>query len=307
MRDRAKLLERCLASVSVQSWRPMQVVVVDDGSTDTSASVAMAWGERMAAPGFEVEVLSIACGGAAAARRAGVERADGDVLAFFDSDDTMRPDYSGRIMQAFTAHPDCEIVYWRRQRKLAAKGSPLPSVGSGFLCHSLSMASHVVHCRLATQACAVSRELYERSGGWNASLPRWNDWELGIRYMANLRGRSVGINRVLADVLVHSDSITGDSFLSGAGRMEKALDAALAFASTLPEPQRRQLTRLIAYKTASLGGLYAREGDAELGRRTLASALELMPDRFGRSVLKGVFGYTRRGLRGAALWALPLI
>ena len=56
--DRAELLERCLASVEAQSWRPLQVVVVDDGSSDASAQVALAWGSRVAAPDFEVEVLT---------------------------------------------------------------------------------------------------------------------------------------------------------------------------------------------------------------------------------------------------------
>lgn len=307
VRNRAELLRHCLASVEVQSWRPMQVIVVNDGSTDASASVAIAWGNRMAAADFEVEVLNTPDCGAAAARLAGVTKANGDILAFFDSDDTMRPDYARSIMEVFTLQPDCEIVYWRRHLRKSGSHTRLFRPGFGFLRHSLSMASHVVHCRLATQACAVSRELYERSGGWNASLPRWNDWELGIRYLASLQGRSAGINRVLVDVLVHSDSITGNSFRSGAGLLEKSLNAALAFASTMSESPRQRLTRLIAYKMASLGALYAREGDTCLGHRTLASAMTLIPDRFGRFVLKSAFRYTRLGLRGAALWAIPLI
>ncbi len=299
--DRAELLERCLASVEAQSWRPLQVVVVDDGSSDASAQVALAWGSRVAAPDFEVEVLTQAQAGAASARRAGAGRATGQVLAFFDSDDTMRPDFARAIMEAFASRPGCELVFWKRMQHHAGRSRVLPYR------RSLSLATHVVHCQLSTQSCAVSRGLYDRSGGWDPGLPRWNDWELGIRYICSLHGPAVGIGRVLADILVHPDSITGDSFLAAAGHLEKSLMAALAFAATLPDSRQHHLRRLIAYKTAILAALYTRDGDPELGRKTLLTALDLLPDTACRHILKCVYAYTCRGLRGADRWAIPLI
>lgn len=279
----------------------MQVVVVDDGSTDASAQVAMAWGGRVASPGFEVEVFSQPKAGAAAARRAGAERATGDVFAFFDSDDTMRSDFATSIMQTFADHPGCELVFWKRMLHQAGRSRVLPYR------RRLSLAAHVVHCQLSTQSCAVSRDLYLRSGGWNPELPRWNDWELGIRYICALQVKAVGISRVLTDVLAHPDSITGDSYLSGAGRLEKALGAALAFAGTLEGNDRHRLTRLIAYKTAILASLYSREGNPKLGHTTLRTAIGLLPSPFARYILRCASAYTRRGLRGADRWALPLL
>lgn len=81
VRDRATLLDRCLAALVPQLGDDAEVVVVDDGSRDGSAQVARRWAER--AP---VRVLDGGGRGAVAARCLGVDSTDADVLAFTDSD-----------------------------------------------------------------------------------------------------------------------------------------------------------------------------------------------------------------------------
>ena len=68
-----------------------------------------------------------------------------------------------------------------------------------------------------------------------------------------------------------------------------------------------QIDLLDDVKTAILAALYTREGDPELGRKTLRTALDLLPDTACRHILKCVYAYTCRGLRGADRWAIPLI
>lgn len=100
MHNRADLLKHCLDSVAQQQWRPMQVVIVDDGSTDASQAVAIEWGQQVSAPDFEVKIISRKQQGASAARRAGALQANGSVFAFVDSDDTLRREYSEAVMAA---------------------------------------------------------------------------------------------------------------------------------------------------------------------------------------------------------------
>src|SRR3954452_10452644 len=73
-----------VASVLAQGRGPLQIVLVDDGSTDDSVEAA-----RRA--GAQIEVVRQENGGIGAARNAGVARARGELLAFLDSDDRWTP------------------------------------------------------------------------------------------------------------------------------------------------------------------------------------------------------------------------
>jgi glycosyltransferase involved in cell wall biosynthesis len=83
--DGERLLAEAIESVLAQSLSAAEVVVVDDGSTDGSAKV----GESFGPP---VRVLRRPHRGVAAARNAAVEESDGELIAFQDADDLMKPD-----------------------------------------------------------------------------------------------------------------------------------------------------------------------------------------------------------------------
>lgn len=78
-----KFLAECLQSVLDNSWPPQQIIVIDDGSTDGTASVAA---------GFpQVEYFRQDQAGASAARNQGISRARADFIAFLDADDLATP------------------------------------------------------------------------------------------------------------------------------------------------------------------------------------------------------------------------
>ncbi|MFC5677301.1 glycosyltransferase family 2 protein [Aeromicrobium endophyticum] len=81
----ADLIEESLQSVLDQQYRNIEIVVVDDGSTDDSLAVVRAFAERHP----EVTVLSQPNGGVGVARRTGTEAATGEYLTYVDSDDTV--------------------------------------------------------------------------------------------------------------------------------------------------------------------------------------------------------------------------
>lgn len=78
--DRAHLVGRAIESVLAQSRLPDEIVVVDDGSTDDTASIVRRYGPR-------VHLVRRARGGVASARNAGASVAEADFVAFLDSDD----------------------------------------------------------------------------------------------------------------------------------------------------------------------------------------------------------------------------
>ena len=83
-----RYLADCLESLAAQTLQDLEVVMVDDGSTDRSAAIAQAFAERD--PRFKL--VSQANGGLSKARNTGIDAAAGEFLAFVDSDDVVAPD-----------------------------------------------------------------------------------------------------------------------------------------------------------------------------------------------------------------------
>jgi CDP-glycerol glycerophosphotransferase len=87
-------LAECLQSVLSQSAADFEVIVVDDGSTDSSATIAEQFGERDA----RIRLVRQANHGLGHARNTGVTAANGDFLAFVDSDDRLAPEAFARLL-----------------------------------------------------------------------------------------------------------------------------------------------------------------------------------------------------------------
>src|SRR4029450_11842968 len=91
-RDSSRELRECLAALGVSTTRPVEVVVVDDGSSDDTTAVAEAGGART--------IRLFANAGPAGARNRGAAAARGDILAFVDADVAVAPDAMGRLVAA---------------------------------------------------------------------------------------------------------------------------------------------------------------------------------------------------------------
>ncbi|QBF34246.1 glycosyltransferase family 2 protein [Thalassococcus sp. S3] len=90
----------CIAALAAQSVEVFEVLIIDDGSTDSSVEVAQAAiGEDQ-----RFHLISQPNGGLSAARNAGLERAGGDYIAFVDGDDRVAPDWLARMYDALRQH-----------------------------------------------------------------------------------------------------------------------------------------------------------------------------------------------------------
>lgn len=115
-------LTECLDSILEQSYPWLEVVVVDDGSTDATGQVADLVAERDP----RVRVVHQENAGLGAARNAGVARASGDYLAFADSDDLVAPDgYAKLVSSLERSGSDLAIGRVERDRDEAAYLMPL--------------------------------------------------------------------------------------------------------------------------------------------------------------------------------------
>lgn len=102
------MLREAVASVLAQTWRPLEIIVVDDGSTDDTMRVAQ---ELMAAHPDIVCVVKQPNAGPGAARQTGLEAAHGEFLQFLDSDDVLLPDKFSLQVAGLRNDSDAGISY----------------------------------------------------------------------------------------------------------------------------------------------------------------------------------------------------
>jgi glycosyltransferase involved in cell wall biosynthesis len=99
----APYLGEAIESVLAQDYEPVELIVVDDGSTDGTAEVARSFAD--------VTVVSQENGGNGAARNRAVENASGDLYAFLDADDRFTPGKLSLQKAALDADPGLDMVF----------------------------------------------------------------------------------------------------------------------------------------------------------------------------------------------------
>lgn len=104
-----KYLGKCIESLIHQSYRALQIILVNDGSTDNSLTIA----QDYAAQDARIAIYSQTNRGQAAARNNGLQYASGEWIAFVDADDYLDTDCYAQLMQHI-AHNDCVQMGYRR-------------------------------------------------------------------------------------------------------------------------------------------------------------------------------------------------
>lgn len=207
----ARFIADAVASVLEQDERPHELIVVDDGSTDGGPGIA----RHM--PG--VVVLNQPNLGPAAARNAGVAAATGELVAFLDQDDLLRPAALRRHREALAAAPAARLSVCR-QRIGLLPGEPLPS---------WQRPEHIDTDVLAwTPSCiCCRREVFEELGRFDEALKATSDLEWFRMYRAR-HLPFVEIQDTLVDRRVHARAQSGDADTCRREFLEFARRAALA-------------------------------------------------------------------------------
>ena len=117
VRDRASVVGRTLESIERQTFRPLSVVIVDNGSTDITPEIVEKWRRRVDGDDFKVTVVTEPRPGASAARNRGLREVESEYVMFFDSDDEMLPRHV-ELAAAYLAPPDA------RHPRHSALGGP---------------------------------------------------------------------------------------------------------------------------------------------------------------------------------------
>ncbi len=124
-----KYLDYCIRSIVDQTYRNLEIILVDDGSPDNCPALCDTWAEK----DCRIRVIHKENGGLSDARNAGMSAASGDLVSFIDSDDTISPDFLEQLYRALTAQDadvaECAVSYVNEagdiQRQRSAAELPL--------------------------------------------------------------------------------------------------------------------------------------------------------------------------------------
>jgi len=176
--NREALIGRSIRSVLKQTYRDFELIIVDDGSTDTTmAEVGRIRDPRLHYVRIEENR------GAGAARNLGIGRARGRFIAFQDSDDEWVPVKLERHMRAFDTCPPTVGVVYSDMHRIRRDGRTdyhrSPTITPGVLIDPCTGFYQV--CKLGIQSSVIRRECLAGVGGFNETFPALEDLELFLR------------------------------------------------------------------------------------------------------------------------------
>ena len=179
--NREGTVARSIDSVLDQTYSPMEIIVVDDGSTDQTVDVVRSYGDR-------VILICQPNGGPSSARNTGVAHANGEIISFLDSDDTWRPEKLERqvkLMMRGGSQVPCCIC---NAALIAEDGTSRTSFEVSGVETGLSEGywlnpAPIIATRfvLFNQVVSIRREAFSSVGGFNESMRLLEDHDLAFR------------------------------------------------------------------------------------------------------------------------------
>ena len=101
-------LRNCILSLINQEYNHLEIILVDDGSTDLSLAIC----KEYEAHDNRIKVLQKINGGQSSARNLGLDIAQGDFVTFVDSDDTVSTDFLSKNMAKFSEYEDLDLLQY---------------------------------------------------------------------------------------------------------------------------------------------------------------------------------------------------
>jgi glycosyltransferase involved in cell wall biosynthesis len=186
-------------SVLGQTFRDLELVIVDDGSTDGTLALARSFTEP------RVTVLPLANGGPARARNAGCGARPAEYLAFLDADDLWDPRKLEAQIAQLDAQPDL-VAVGCFMRYLSASGRTLGRTGQEVGARDLERIAHGALFPFPTSSLVVRRAAFEAVGGFDESFPHPGAEDLDLYARLAAHGRLACVPEVLGSYRIHPES-----------------------------------------------------------------------------------------------------
>jgi glycosyltransferase involved in cell wall biosynthesis len=204
--NRAYIIREALESVLAQTFRDIEIVLVDDGSTDNTLEIVEAFGcDKLRYIRHEKNR------GCSAACNTAIEAARGELVAFLDSDDVWKPQYLEEQINFLQRHPELDAVF--SDTEIVNGTQKIPSLIS-LMKHFPKLLERKPHTQeyvldkreiylclleevpIKPSALVVKKKMFEKAGNFDESWPSGTDWDLFLRF--SRVGRFGFLNRPLA-------------------------------------------------------------------------------------------------------------
>ncbi len=169
--NRPKYVKRAIESVVSQTFHDHEIIVVDDGSKDSTADVLNSFGKK-------TKVITTENRGVSAARNTGVKHSTGKYIAFLDSDDEWLPAKLEKQLDYMLnkGYDVCQTdeIWIRNGKRVNRKKKHLKPRGNIFI-PSLYL------CLVTPSAVMMTKEIFLKYQGFDESLPACEDYDLWLR------------------------------------------------------------------------------------------------------------------------------
>lgn len=257
--NRGWILKEAVQSVLDQKYHPLEIIVVDDGSTDDTREILHSFGDR-------ITVLVQENRGVSAARNLGIKHSHGELIAFLDSDDLWTPDKIACQVDFFCNNPDAVICQteeiWIRNGKRVNPKNKHKKLSGMIFEPSLEL------CLVSPSAVMIQRALFELKGFFDEALPACEDYDLWLRiattHAIDLIDRACTIKRG-----GHDDQLSSHHSLDKyrIRSIENLLESGI-----LNREQRKTALKIFRSKARIYGRGCIKRGRIDEGNRYLAKA-----------------------------------
>ena len=210
--DGERFVAESIDSALEQTYDPIEIVVVNDGSTDGTMALLGGYGEQ-------IKVIDQANAGVNAARIRGVEASSGSLLSFLDADDLWLPEKTQIQIERLAARPGAGICtcmienFW--EKELADEAERLRGT------------KHDGPRMASMQGMMISRKVFDRIGGLSTDILHYDEIDILLRAKAE----SVGIehvDRVLVRRRIHDKNISRGRGEQGRADLLRLAEQAIA-------------------------------------------------------------------------------
>ena len=274
--NRPNLVTKAVASVVAQTYRPIEIIIIDDASDDP---VSANW--------FKAEwkdiSLSIHCNdiskGVAAARNSGINKSKGRYIAFLDDDDQWLPDKLAIQIDTLNRHGSpqvrgvfCQMIIEDEHGKEIGRTSFPPSA------ETIRQSMICGDGNVPPQTILVERDTFRTVGFFDEQMPSFEDRQWALRYLSLFE--MILVDNYLVRYLEHPAprlTINSDAMLSGELAYTKFIQNYL---KTRGVSNKNNIGKAMGYRYSKLGNEYMLAGQIRAGLTSFLHAITLNPIEF---------------------------
>jgi len=288
-----KYIRDSVDSALNQTYSNIEVIAVDDGSSDGSHHILQTYGDR-------ISIISQKNLGAAVARNAGIAASTGKYVAFLDSDDFWFPEKIEAQVKYLEDHPEVKMVFcgWLEWPYSRNKGSPQPRRVAQYDLQAIQQELSgdlykelLLECVVHTSTVVMNIELTHDIGGFDPEFRKGQDYDYWLR--ASRKTLIHKLSATLSLYRIHEESITSNpgSINYEYFAVKNALDKWGLSGFTGQKANRREVYKHLSNTWLNFGSAFLEIGQAKHAKSAFIKAIQYRPTHLRLWALLGFSFY----------------